>query len=300
MKRDDLKVDEFKASNKWEQDTISITPINSANFEGTALTSAVLEKQSDKYPSRVDLSFDSQYSKLSRDDLMETADTLIKKANLPAEVVPSDVSSREFSVKISNAQPGDLAKLASALSANHQVGDRPISPLITKEIANELASIESEKLHRSNAYKVSRTKIERVGEAPRNYIDYKSNMPAADIQEIKENSDIFDPNDKTAQIHTEIFTGPDARPAEIARTLKLNKYGLDAQRVGNTIRVNGSTSAKVAGVLAEENLLPQEAAKDMQRFDEVRGELKPMTDDKIAFTRPRGTKSTPLLKPLGL
>ena len=64
MKRNELKVEEFYASNKWEQDTISIFPLNSMNFDNTALTTATLEKQSDKYSPRIIVSFDSQYSNL--------------------------------------------------------------------------------------------------------------------------------------------------------------------------------------------------------------------------------------------
>lgn len=293
MKRNELKVEEFHASNRWEQDTISISPLNSMNFDNTALTSVILEKQSDKHSPRIIVSFDSQYSNLSRDAMMENADNLIKKGNLSAEVVSSDVSHREFSIRISNSQPGDMAKLASALSAQ-QIDGKLVTPLVSKDIATRLASIEAEKLHRSNAYEISRIKIERDGQTPRNYIDYKSNMPAADIQAIKENSNVFDPNDKSAHIHTEILTGPDARPAAIARTL--NKHGLDAVRTEKNVRVSGSTSAGVAEVLAKDNLLPEKAASNMQRLDKARGELKPMFDDKIAFTRQQATKSKPLPK----
>lgn len=219
--------------------------------------------------------FDSQFSSGDRAALVENVRQLMD-GNLDPDSdnainyeVESSAHERMFSLKITGATPGDLARVAGALSSSVDLGQGATSyGLIDKSIAIQVADLETEALGETEAFSVNRVPFENQGQ---DYLDYESNIPGSAVTMLQQDgqSAALAGISVTAE-KTRIIFNP-ADKSDIVRALRSTNLDFNA---GNAVIEVNEPIHEVADTLKKSGLLPEDAnAQIAKEFAEVRTEF---------------------------
>ncbi len=251
-----LTMEHFEAEGKWEPEKWIID--NDPLMNKNPVTDFIIEKETDGRLS-LTIGLDAEHYRNDPAALRQTVTDLLDGNNISGYKIEQSSHRNLSSIKLRNVTPGDLTRVAGALSASVDKGNGSTAyNLIDPKTALQVADLEIEALGPTGAYSLDSVK---ATEGEIDYLDYESNIPGAAVKSIQQDGLSAEIDGKYVKQEITGIAFEAGNKSDIVAALE--KGGLSFTAGKEIIRCE-EPFAKVSQVLANAGLIPKAANTDIQ------------------------------------